>query len=59
MTGILDKLKCGSLKKRQGDSRLILLYKGLKGVASILKGVASILTDDLIPPITRSSNHHT
>ena len=29
------KLKWESLKKRRRDSRLILLYKGLKGVASI------------------------
>ena len=42
MTGILEKLKCESLKKRRRDSRLILLYKGLKGAASIP-------TDDLIP----------
>ena len=43
MTGILEKkLKWESLKKRRRDSRLILLYKGLKGAASIL-------TDDLIP----------
>ena len=31
MTGILENLKWESLKKRRGDSRLILLYKGLKG----------------------------
>ena len=34
MTGILEKLKWESLKKRRRDSRLILLYKGLKGAAS-------------------------
>ena len=50
MTGILETLKWESLKKRR-DSRLILLYKGLKGAASIP-------TDDLIPPIRRSRNHH-
>ena len=31
MTGILGQLKWESLKKRRKDSRLILLYKGLKG----------------------------
>ena len=35
MTGILEHLKWESLKKRRRDSRLILLYKGLKGKASI------------------------
>ena len=30
MTGVLEHLKWESLKKRKGDSRLILLYKGLK-----------------------------
>ena len=42
MTGILEHLKWESLKKRSRDSRLILLYKGLKDKASIP-------TDDLIP----------
>ena len=42
MTGILEHLKWESLKKRRRDSRLMLLYKGLKGEASIP-------TDDLIP----------
>ena len=51
MTGILEKLKWESLKKRRRDSRLILLYKSLKGAASIP-------TDDLIPQIRRSRNHH-
>ena len=51
MTGILEKLKWESLKKRRRDSRLFLLYKGLKVAASIP-------TDDLIPPIRRSRNHH-
>ena len=31
MTGILGQLRWESLKKRRKDSRLILLYKGLKG----------------------------
>ena len=35
MTGILEHLKWESLKKRRRDSRLILLYEGLKGEASI------------------------
>ena len=51
MTGILENLKWESLKKRRRDSRLILLYKGLKGAACIP-------TEDLIPPIRRSKNHH-
>ena len=42
MTGILGQLKWESLKKRRKDSRLILVYKGLKGKARIH-------TDDLIP----------
>ena len=50
MTGILKNLWWGSLKKRR-NRRLILLYKGLKGAASIP-------TDDLIPPIRRCRNHH-
>ena len=51
MTGILVHLKWESLKKRRRDSRLILLYKGLKGKASIP-------TDDLIPLVRRCRNHH-
>ena len=42
MTGILKNLKWESLKKRRKDSRLIMLYKGLKGAASIP-------TNDLVP----------
>ena len=42
MTGILGQLKWESLNKRRKDSRLILLYKDLKGKASVP-------TDDLIP----------
>ena len=42
MSGILEHLKWESLKKRRRDSRHILLYKGLKGEASIP-------TDDLTP----------
>ena len=49
MTGILEHLKWESLKKRRRDSRLILLYKGLKGKASIP-------TDDLIPLARRCRN---
>ena len=51
MTGILEKLKWESLKKRKRGSTLILLYKGLKGDASIP-------TDDLIPQIRYSRNYH-
>ena len=54
MTGILKQLKWESLKKRRKDSRLIMLYKGLKGAASIP-------TNDLVSPITiirRTRNHH-
>ena len=35
MTGILGQLKRESLKKRREDNRHILLFKGLKGKASI------------------------
>ena len=51
MTGILEHLKWESLKKRRRDSRLILLYKGLKGKANIP-------TDDLIPLVRRCRNDH-
>ena len=51
MTGILKQLKWESLKKRRKDSRRIMLYKGLKGAASIP-------TNDLVPPIRRTRNHH-
>ena len=51
MTGILKQLKWESLKTRRKDSRLIMLYKGLKGAASIP-------TNDLVPPIRRIRNHH-
>ena len=40
-----------SLKKRRRDSRLILLYKGLKGKASIP-------TNDLIPLVRCCRNDH-
>ena len=51
MTGILGKLKWESLKKSRKDKRLILLYKGLKGIARIS-------TDDLIPKIRRGRTQH-
>ena len=51
MTGILGQLKWESLKKRRKDSRLILLYKGLKGKARIP-------TDYLIPKKRRCRNQH-
>ena len=51
MTGILKQLKWESLKKRRKDSRLIMLYKGLKGAASLP-------TNDLVAPIRRTRYHH-
>ena len=51
MTGILGQLKWESLRKRRKDNRLILLYKGLKGKASVP-------TDDLIPKTRRCRNQH-
>ena len=51
MTGILEQLKWESLKKRRRDRRIIMLYKGLKGAASIP-------TNDLVPPIRHVRNHH-
>ena len=51
MTGILKQLKWESLKKRSKDSRLIMLYNGLKGAASIPP-------NDLVPPISRTRSHH-
>ena len=47
MTGILGQLK----RKRRKDNRLILLYKGLKGKASVP-------TIDLIPKIRRCRIQH-
>ena len=51
MTGILVQLKWESLKKRRKNNRLILLYKGLKGKASVP-------TDDIIPKTRRCRNQH-
>ena len=51
MNGILSQLKWESFKKRRKASRLILLYKGLKGKARIP-------TDDLIPKNRRCRNQH-
>ena len=51
LTGTLEQLKWESLKKRRKDSRLIMLYKGLKGAASIPM-------DDLVLPNRRTRNHH-
>ena len=51
MTAILGQLKWESLKKRRKDNRLILLYKDLKGKASVP-------TDDLIPKTRRGRNQH-
>ena len=41
----------GIPQKRRKDHRLILLYKGLKGKASVT-------TDDLIPKTRRARNQH-
>ena len=51
MTGILGQFKWESLKKRRKDNILILLYKGLKGKASVP-------TDDLIPKTRCCRNQH-
>ena len=51
MTGILRQLKWESLKKRRKDNRLILLYKGLKGKASVP-------TDDRITKTRRCRNQY-
>ena len=51
MSGIHWQLKWESLKKRRKNNRLILLYKGLKGKASVP-------TDDLIPKTRRCRNQH-
>ena len=48
MTGILEQLKWESLKKRRKDSRLTML----------IKVAASIPTNDLVPSIKRTRNHH-
>ena len=51
MTGIVEQLKWESLKEKRRDSRIIMLYKGLKGAAIIP-------TNDLVPPIRHVRNHH-
>ena len=51
MTGILGQLKWESLIKRRNDNWLILLYKGLKGKASVPP-------DDLSPKTRRCRNQH-
>ena len=51
MAGILKQLKWESLKKRRKDSRFIMLCKGLTGAATIL-------TNDVVPLIRRTRNHH-
>ena len=51
MTGILGQLKLESLMKRRKDNRLMLLYKGLKGKASVP-------TDDLNRKTRRCGNQH-
>ena len=51
LTSILEQLVWESLHKRRKGSKLILLFKGLKGRASIP-------SDDLQPPNRRSRNQH-
>ena len=51
MTCILEQIKWESLRKRRNDSRLLMLYKGLKGADSIP-------TNDLIPQNRHTRNHH-
>ena len=51
MTSILEQVGWESLHKRCKGSKLILLFKGLKGRASIP-------CDDLQPPNRRSRNQH-
>ena len=51
MTGILGQLKWVSLTQSRKDNRLLLLYKRLKGKASIP-------TDDLIPKTRCVRNQH-
>ena len=52
MTGILGTLKWESLEKMRTDYGLILIYKSLKGTASIP-------IDDLFPKSRRGRNQHT
>ena len=49
MTGILEQQKWESLKKSRRDSRIILLYKGLKSAASKP-------TNDLVPQLGMSES---
>ena len=51
MTKILEQLKWESLNQRRKGNRLILLYLGLKGQASIP-------VDDLKTPFRHTRNHH-
>ena len=50
MTGILEKVKWESLKKKGRQQTDSFVQRS--------KGAASIPTDDLIPPIRHSRNHH-
>ena len=51
MIGILEKLKWESLKEKRKESRLIMLYTGLRGAASIS-------TNDLVPLIRHTRKRH-
>ena len=52
-TGILGQLKWECPKKRRKDNRLILLL-----LYKCLKGKASVPTDDFIPKTRRARNRH-
>ena len=51
LTGILEQIMLESLSKRRRDNRIIMLYKGLNGVASIP-------TSDIVLPIMHVGKHH-
>ena len=54
MTGILGQLKWESLKKRRKDSRLILLYKGLKVQCQLLELIKDHCLSQVVKIPTRN-----
>ena len=48
---IMVPIKVGISEKRRRDSRIIMLYKGLKGAVSIT-------TNGVVPPIRHVRKHH-
>ena len=54
MTGILGQLKWESLKKRRKDSRLILLYKGLKVQCQLLELIKDHYLSQVVKIPTRN-----